>query len=130
MRIEDLAKAMIAILAPRYGKNTLDIKITEIGCKPGEKLYEELMSPEETRRTIELEDYFSVLPAFRGIYHDIEYEYERILNAKVTNPYVSEDQTPMTIEEIKRFLSEHHLLNEPEETSDQRYWPGDKEEKR
>ena len=130
MRIEDLAKAMVEILAPRYGIKEEEMEITEIGCKPGEKLYEELMSPEETRRTIELEDYFSVLPAFRGIYQDIEYHYSSVINSTVTNPYVSEDETPMSVEDIKYFLNEHHLLNQPDDESSQRYWPGDKEEKR
>lgn len=129
MRIKDLARAMIEMLAPRYGKSAEEIVITEIGSKPGEKLYEELMSPEETRRTIELENYFSVLPAFRGIYHDINYHYDKTVSTDVTNPYVSEDETPMGVEKIKHFLEEHHLLRLPEDQTSQRYWPGDKEEK-
>ncbi len=128
LRIEDLAKAMIDELAPVYGKQPEEIKITEIGTKPGEKLYEELMSPEETRRAIELELYFSVMPAFRGIYNDISYNYKNIISNNVTDPYVSEDVVPLTIDEIKLFLKENKLLGEPEDTADKRYWPGDKEE--
>jgi len=129
VRIEDLAIAMIEELAPLHGIDPSDIKITEIGTKPGEKLYEELMSPEETRRTIELEQYFSVLPAFRGIYHDIDYSYPTTVNTTVTNPYVSEDEQHLTVEEIKKFLTDNNLLGQPKEKTDQRYWPGDKEEK-
>jgi len=129
IRIEDLATAMIDELAPMHGMKPADIKITEIGTKPGEKLYEELMSPEETRRTIELEQFFSVLPAFRGIYHDIDYSYSTTVNEIVTNPYVSEEETPLTVEEIKAFLKNNNLLGQPSEAADQRYWPGDKEEK-
>ena len=66
IRIEDLAKAMIKILSQKYGYKAHQIKIKEIGIKPGEKLYEELMSGEEVRRTVELKNYFSVIPAFRG----------------------------------------------------------------
>lgn len=129
VRIEDLAIAMIEELAPLHGKNPDDIKITEIGTKPGEKLYEELMSPEETRRTVELEQFFSVLPAFRGIYHEIDYSYATTVNTNVTNPYVSEEEQPLTVEEIKTFLKNNDLLGEPNEKEGQRYWPGDKEEK-
>lgn len=129
LRIDDLAKAMIDELAPLYGKKPEDIDITEIGTKPGEKLYEELMSPEETRRALELDLYFSVLPAFRGIYNDISYDYENIVTEDVTDPYVSEDVVPMSIDEIKLFLKENNLLGEPEESTAKRYWPGDKEEK-
>jgi len=128
IRIEGLAKAMIDELAPQYGKKPEEIEITEIGTKPGEKLYEELMSPEETRRTLELEQYFCVLPAFRGIYQDIDYSYNTIINTNVTNPYVSEDETLLSVEDIKLFLKKNKLLGFSKESAVRRYWPGDKEE--
>lgn len=126
VRIEDLAKALIEELAPRYGYSPKDIKITEIGIKPGEKLYEELMSSEETRRAYELQNYFSVLPAFRSIYQDI-YEYSDLVNTTVSAPYVSSNETSLTVTEIRMLLSEYKLLGAPEESSLKRYWPGDKE---
>lgn len=128
MRIEDLAVSMIEILAPRYGINPNEISIEEIGTKPGEKLYEELMSHEELRRTVELKSYFSVLPAFRGIYHDIDYNYTDVINTVVTAPYTSDHQKPLTLEEIKYFLEKYNLLESPIEQSEKRYWPGDKNE--
>ena len=124
MKIEYLAIAMIEELAPN------EIEVTEIGSKPGEKLYEELMSDEETRRTIELDKFFSVLPAFRGIYSDIDYNYSIIVSELVEDPYVSEQQTSLTVEEVKDFLRNNKLLldaNVNEQNA--RYWPGDKEEK-
>jgi FlaA1/EpsC-like NDP-sugar epimerase len=126
IRIEDLAVAMIEMLAPKYGMKPNEIRVKEIGTKPGEKLYEELMSHEELRRTIELKSYFSVLPAFRGIYHDINYNYADVVSTAVTNPYTSECQKSLTIEEIKDFLEEYSLLESPVEQSEKRYWPGDK----
>lgn len=129
VRIADLAKAMIDELAPRYGRNPKEIKITKIGTKPGEKLYEELMSQEETRRGVELPFYFSVLPAFRGIYKDIAYDYPDLISAKLINPYVSADEQPYSINEIRTFLNENGLLGSPREDMARRYWPGDKEEK-
>ncbi len=130
VRIADLALAMIEELAPVYGHDPGKIEIREIGVKPGEKLYEELMSLEETRRAVELSLYFSVLPAFRGIYDDIAYDYPEIVSDKVSNPYVSADEKAMTISEIRRFLKENNLLDQPEEDLSHRYWPGDKEESR
>ena len=124
MRIKDLAIAMIEELCPE------GMEITEIGSKPGEKLYEELMSDEETRRTVELDKFFSVLPAFRGIYSDIEYDYSEIVSETVKDPYVSEQQSSLTVEEVKRFLKSNNLLSDSSNnTQDARYWPGDKEEK-
>ena len=124
MRIKDLAEAMIEELCPE------GVEITKIGSKPGEKLYEELMSDEETRRTIELDQFFSVLPAFRGIYSDITYNYSTIVSELVEDPYVSEKQTSLTVKEVKCFLNDNNLLLDSN-TGEQniRYWPGDKEEK-
>jgi FlaA1/EpsC-like NDP-sugar epimerase len=128
VRIRDLAQALIEELAPRYGYNPQDIEIVEIGTKPGEKLYEELISPEETRRTVELETYFSVLPAFRGIYNDIQYDYPGLINKVVTSPYVSSDEMHLSVYQIRKLLKEYKLLGKPSEDINARYWPGDKEE--
>lgn len=111
VRIEDLAMAMIEELAPRYGKKPSDIKVVEIGAKPGEKLYEELMNDEEVRRTVELKDYFSILPSFRGVLLNIDYSYPNIVNTKVENPYVSEKEAPLTREEIRILLKDNCLLD-------------------
>lgn len=126
--IHDLAQVMIEILAPYYGYKPESVSINVIGCKPGEKLYEELMSDEETRRSFELENYFSVLPAYRGIYRDIRYQYEQIISETVDNPYNSSCEKKMSQEELKNYLIEKGLLlGEEEEGPLQRYWPGDKE---
>jgi FlaA1/EpsC-like NDP-sugar epimerase len=127
VRIEDLAKAMIQELGPNYGFNSEQINVQEIGTKPGEKLYEELMSDEETRRSVELENYFAVLPAFRGIYKDIAYDYSGIIGENVNNAYVSAEESSLTISEVVRFLKAASLLGEPDYTNTTRYWPGDKE---
>lgn len=111
LRIEDLALAMIEELAPCYGLDPQQIEVTEIGSKPGEKLYEELMNDEETRRTMELENYFSVLPAFRGVFSPVDYDYANMVSTRVDKPYVSDRQVAMTVEEIKGFLRDNGLLD-------------------
>ncbi len=131
MAVQDLAEVMIEALAPVYNFRPQDIEITKIGTKPGEKLYEELMSQEETRRSIELKDYFAILPAFRGLYRDIPYDYEE-MKGPVTNPYVSAHEPRMSHSDILSFLTENHLLDtDPltENHPDRRYWPGDKKER-
>ena len=127
VRIADLARAMIEELAPKYGFAPERIETKIIGTKPGEKLYEELMSTEETRRAVELERYFSVLPAFRGIYHDIAYDYTDVVSTNITNPYISAQEQPLSITEIRAFLRRNGLLATPAEATSARYWPGDKE---
>ena len=127
IKIQDLAEVMIEELAPVYGYKPADIAIKVIGSKPGEKLYEELMSHEETRRSIELPNYFSVLPAFRGIYRDIEYNYPDIVTDNVTNPYISADEPPLSKEDLRNFLINNNLLvtDQVEAHPDRRYWPGE-----
>jgi len=79
-RIADLAEVMIEELAVKHGREPKDVPIRVIGSKPGEKLYEELMNDEETRRTVELKRYFSVIPAFKTEYRSIQYDYDGIIN--------------------------------------------------
>jgi len=129
LNIKDMAKVMIELLAESYRYAPEDIKIEVIGSKPGEKLYEELMSDEETRRAIELEQYFTVLPAFRGFHKNIEYQYDNVVNELVDDPYVSSEAKIMSHSEIKDFLLSNNLLEIEENQFGERYWPGDKEEK-
>jgi len=113
-RIVDLAHVMIEEMAPRYGYKPEQIEIKVIGSKPGEKLYEELMNDEETRRTIELKDYFVVKPAFSNVYENMEYRYENMIRTGVDNPYNSSVEQPMSKEELRAYLLNNNLLNEGE----------------
>lgn len=110
IRIQDLAEVMVEELAPRYGHDPKKIEIVKIGTKPGEKLYEELMSVEECRRSMELDDYFVVLPALRELYHDRNYAYEKTISTTVEKPYMSEDEPAMTPEDLREFLLTHEVL--------------------
>ena len=111
MRIVDLAQAMIDLVSPLFNRDPKEIKIDMIGPKPGEKLYEELMTEEETVRAYELSHQFMVKPAFPPIYEDIDYDsYENITSKNVTNPYLSQNEEQMSIEEIKAYLTEHNVI--------------------
>jgi len=112
IRIPDLAEVMIQELAPQFGQNPEDIAINIIGSKPGEKMYEELMSHEETRRAWELEHYFVVLPAFTSIYRNIKYDYRDIISKRVDNPYHSANEAPLSQTQLLHFLRQNDLLAE------------------
>lgn len=62
LRIKDLAEVMVEKLAPRCGYKPEDVKIKNIGKRPGEKIYEELMTSYEAEYAYENEDMFIVLP--------------------------------------------------------------------
>jgi FlaA1/EpsC-like NDP-sugar epimerase len=110
IRIIDLAEVMIELLAPKYGHKPGDIEIIEIGPKPGEKLYEELMSDEEVHRSLELKDMFVISPAFKSIYQSIKYEYSDIISAQLQKSYVSENEKPLTKNELSEYLIENKVL--------------------
>jgi FlaA1/EpsC-like NDP-sugar epimerase len=112
VRIPDLARAMINILAPRMGRDPGAIELKVIGAKPGEKLYEELMSDEERHRSLELREMFVVLPAFKAIYSAISYDYPEMVSEKIEKSYVSATETVMSVEEISSYLIEHGVLDE------------------
>lgn len=109
IRIPDLAQVMIDHYTPAEDKKR--IKIEEIGAKPGEKLYEELMSEEETRRAIELKRYFVILPAFRNLYQSINFTYPGEVSRKVDRAYISSEEPAMSSNELLDYLLEHNLLN-------------------
>lgn len=112
IQISDLARIMVDEIAPQHGHNPARMPISEIGAKPGEKLYEELMSDEETRRTVELSEMFAVMPAFRSVYEDIGYDYDDIINTNVTDPYVSTPEKAMSLGDLRNFCFEHRLLDQ------------------
>jgi FlaA1/EpsC-like NDP-sugar epimerase len=121
-----LAEVMIHELAPLYEHSPDDIKIEIIGTKPGEKMYEELMNQEETRRALELKRYFVVQPAFNCKYREINYKYADIENNIVTNPYNSNNEEPLSKHQLAIFLKENNLLVEdPGESRHpaERHWP-------
>ena len=111
IRIKDLAEVMIRELAPDYGLKPGDIKIENIGGKPGEKMFEELMNEEEVRRAWELDKYFVLLPAWGGIYRKIDYRYSRVISQTVAKPYNSANHSPLSQSDLAEFLHTHKLLH-------------------
>lgn len=110
LAIADLANVMVNMLAPLQGLRPAKIEKKYLGSRPGEKFYEELLSEEETRRTIELVAHFVVLPAFRYIYDDIEYVYPDIVREHVDRVYRSDQENLMTQDQIQQFLLDNALV--------------------
>lgn len=126
IRIQDLADVMIQELASVYGHSPENIQVEIIGTKPGEKMYEELMNHEETRRALELKRYFVVRPAFNSSYRDINYMYSNIMNKTVANPYNSRNEPPLSKNRLAEFLKENELLEEDItefQHPAERHWP-------
>lgn len=126
IRVPDLAEVMIGHLAPVHGHKPESIEVQTIGVKAGEKMYEELMSPEETRRAMELPSYFAVLPAFKSLYNKIDYKYPQVIADAVDNPYNSANEVPLSRSALEDFIKSNHLLHEDPAICDhpaERLWP-------
>ena len=109
IRIVDLATAMIQEFQKVYDFVAKDVQISYIGAKPGEKLYEELMSSEELNRTLELEKFFSILPALKKS-DQHSFIYDDILNASPRKIYNSQNSPVLTVKEISKIIHDYGLV--------------------
>lgn len=106
MRIRDLAEVVIEAHAPIAGQKPEDIKINEIGLRPGEKLDELLITDQENCVTEEDEDLFIIRP-------DINYpHYEQKCGNSSINPeaYHSGHSKLMTKQEIRELLKKENII--------------------
>lgn len=112
VRILDLAQTMIKELSPVYGYSPEKIKLETIGKKPGEKMYEELLTQQEAVRSLETESMFIVLPE---IIDNLSIAYSKYPNAKngLTSGYNSSCASFLTNEEIKELLLQCGVLLKP-----------------
>ncbi|MBG9588622.1 polysaccharide biosynthesis protein [Cytobacillus firmus] len=104
INIRDLVHAVTDEVCNKYNikKNTVDIQ--EIGLRTGEKMYEELMTIEESAIAWELPDMF-IIP---GMYSKCQ----TYPNAKRCSlgTYSSENQVPISFEEVRKMIIENNLI--------------------
>ena len=105
LKIRDLAEVMIERLAPLHGYRPERIEIVEIGSKPGEKLYEELLSEAEAPHAFEDDDL--VLYAGEVVDADIFVQRPYMRDMRPVSQEYHSDRCPrMTAWEIEAFLAE------------------------
>lgn len=104
LRIADLARAMANLL--RGG--TCDF--VRVGPRPGEKLYEELVSLDEIPRTLDLPRLLIILPAPETVYLDRPSVSSYPDGKPLDREWHSSKDTLMSVAEIEQFLGEHKLL--------------------
>ena len=109
VNILDLTEVLIEGLAPRYGYRPEDINVDLIGVKPGEKMYEELMTDDEASRSLEREDMFIIIPEIKPELLNIGDSMYGATSIK-SKEYVSKDVVPLTKEEIKAILLKDGII--------------------
>ena len=94
MKMPDLAKA----IAP-------NLKLKEIGIRPGEKIHEQMITKDDAQNTIEFKDYYIILPQMN--FSDIVYNYP---NAKPVAPdfeyHSGNNDSWLTVEDMKKLINE------------------------
>ena len=109
LKITDLAEVMIDELAQNCGYSPNEIKMKLIGTKPGEKLYEELMTEDEARRALESEEMFILSPEMKELSHIDKSGYLSVSEAEA-KAYTSKDIEHLTKGEIREILYQENLL--------------------
>jgi len=94
VRLGDLAEAVIQKLSSNKGICRDEVEIKEIGLRPGEKMYEELMTEDESQYVVEYEDMYAVQALAIS---------DKTIN-KIVQGYSSKNQKPISKEELLRFL--------------------------
>lgn len=104
INIMDLAEVVVEETAKKFGFNPKNIEIRTIGLRPGEKMYEELMTEEESEQAIEFDNMFAIQSQLSK-----SREYSDGKEA-VKKTYSSHDVMPISKQEIKDFLYEERLI--------------------
>lgn len=94
MKMSDLAKA----IAP-------DLKIKEVGIRPGEKVHEQMITKEDARNTIEFDEYYIILPEI-----DLEHITHKYPKGKPVMPdfeyHSGNNDRWLTVEDMKKLIDE------------------------
>lgn len=94
MKMPDLAKA----IAP-------NLKIKEVGIRPGEKIHEQMITVADAPNTIEFEDYYIILPQIN--LENIKHRYPNAKQVPEDFEYHSGNNDRwLTIEDMKKLISE------------------------
>lgn len=104
IKLKDLAEIVVEETSKKYGIDPPTVDIVEIGLKPGEKRYEELMTYDESLSAYELPNLYIVPSPFAS-----RKTYEE---AKRPNPgtYSSEGEIPLTKEQVRNIIIEQNLI--------------------
>ncbi|MCE5169315.1 polysaccharide biosynthesis protein [Paenibacillus profundus] len=104
--LQDLAEYIIRHEANKLSISSKLIVIAEIGLRPGEKMYEELMTVEEAKHALETEDMFIIPNAFMK-----SHQYAGARPAQIRS-YSSGDVEPVNTEELEQLLFQGETVEE------------------
>jgi FlaA1/EpsC-like NDP-sugar epimerase len=107
IKLSDLAEVVTEETCKKYNLAMNDIQVVNIGLRPGEKMYEELMTEDEAETAYELQHMYAVTPQFHEKNYDLLYG---SYNKAVRKSYSSHDVLPICKDEVRRILLEDDLI--------------------
>ncbi|SHI42402.1 Polysaccharide biosynthesis protein [Clostridium cavendishii DSM 21758] len=108
INLKDLAEVVIEETSKRYEIDKDNVHIDIIGIRPGEKLYEELMTMEESHYSKDLGDMYVVFPT---TYNKAYFEkcYKDFKLCRIGN-YTSKDYDQIDKEQVRNMIKEERLI--------------------
>ncbi|MGE5473214.1 MAG: UDP-N-acetylglucosamine 4,6-dehydratase family protein [Ignavibacteriales bacterium] len=103
IKLEDLVHAIIDLMCEKYSINSSEVRIKEIGLRPGEKMYEELMTEQEATQATEHEGFFTIFPPHKLPVISVN-------PISKTKAYRADQYTPISRDEIKEILLKEDLI--------------------
>lgn len=104
IKLKDLAEIIIEETSKKYGIDPSTVDIVEIGLKPGEKRYEELMTYDESLSAFELPELYIIPSPFAA-----KKTYEEASRPK-PGTYSSEGDIPLTKEQVRNIIIVQNLI--------------------
>ncbi len=102
--LNDLAHVVMEEASKKYNIPIDELEIEEIGLRPGEKRYEELMTYDESMHALELPNMF-IIPTF--FKKNLGYEHAK---KAALGTYQSDNQKPITKEELRHLIQSEKLI--------------------
>jgi len=111
IRIVDLIEVLIEHFAKKHNKVIEKIKIEEIGMFAGEKIFEELFSVEESKRTHEMDDMYVIIPQMTEVSTKIDLnKYPNITKFDCSKPFNTRKGPFLSKDELKDFLKINNII--------------------
>ncbi|MOA18764.1 UDP-N-acetylglucosamine 4,6-dehydratase [compost metagenome] len=106
IRLQDLAECVVEEVCKQLKQSPELIQIDEIGLRPGEKMYEELMTEEESTHAYELDEMFVIPNTFI-----VNNKYQSLKPAQIQS-YSSHGTSYVLKEEVRKLILENNLIKD------------------
>ncbi len=107
-KLKDLVEVVVEETCKKYSLNFKNIKMEIIGVRAGEKMYEELMTEEESAFAYDLGKMYAVIP-ITFVKSKYENFYKNFKHSEIGR-YTSNKQNPITKEDIRKLILSESLI--------------------